>query len=142
VGEKVILWLQSEGPHWDELPEYYRAVGEPGIRLIHEKTDHVGIAAYDEEHALVGVLDFSLNFKYAQPIEQVWLITRPDARRRGWATRLYKFAQSCGFDMEAASDGSLINGLLTPDGYDFMVGRRRKSPALKPKVKIQQRTKL
>jgi hypothetical protein len=120
------LYPQSEGPYWDEVPKYFPRKGKPGLRLVRQKPDYVGMAAYDSAGALVAVLTFGLDYAFAQPIDTIWLVTRPEARRAGWATKLYAFAQDQGFDMEAASDGSLERGELTPDGYDFMIGRRAK----------------
>lgn len=50
----------------------------------------------------------------------------PDHRRRGHATALYAAISEAGIDVEAASDVSLREGLMTPLGYAFQVGRRRK----------------
>ena len=50
----------------------------------------------------------------------------PEHRRRGHATRLYLAIQEAGVDVEAASDTSLSEGFMTPLGYAFQVGRRRK----------------
>lgn len=51
-------------------------------------------------------------------------------RRRGHATRLYLAIQEAGIDVEAASDTSLSEGFMTPLGYAFQVGRRRKRPQM------------
>lgn len=53
----------------------------------------------------------------------------PEHRRRGHATRLYLAIQDAGIDVEAASDTSLREGFMTPLGYAFQVGRRRKRRA-------------
>lgn len=47
-------------------------------------------------------------------------------RRQGHATRLYQAIQEAGIDVEAASDTSLREGLMTPLGYAFQVGRRNR----------------
>ena len=52
----------------------------------------------------------------------------PKHRRRGHATQLYLAIQKAGIDVEAASDTSLSEGFMTPLGYAFQVGRRRKRP--------------
>ncbi len=50
-------------------------------------------------------------------------------RRRGHATRLYEAIAAAGIDVEAGSDTSLEFGRMTPLGYAFCVGRRRKHAA-------------
>jgi hypothetical protein len=118
------LYPQSEGPFWDEVPGRIPDHGDPGVRTVSGRQDQVDIAAYDGDRSLVAVLSFGVDRSFAQPVSPVWVITRPDALRRGWATRLYAHAERLGFDMEAASDDSLADSLMTPDGYDFMLGRR------------------
>ena len=121
------LYPQSEGPYWDEVPRYFPRRGQPGLHVVRRQADYLALGAYDEQGALVAVLTFGLDQNFAQPIDTIWLVTRPQARRQGWATKLYRFAAELGFEMEAASDGSLERGEMTPDGYDFMVGRRAKA---------------
>jgi GNAT superfamily N-acetyltransferase len=53
----------------------------------------------------------------------------PHHRRQGHATRLYEAIAAAGIDVEAASDYSLEHNLMTPLGYAFQVGRRRKRRA-------------
>ena len=50
----------------------------------------------------------------------------PGRQGEGWATRLYAELEARGIDMEAGSSASLAHGTMTPDGYRFMLARRRK----------------
>ena len=50
----------------------------------------------------------------------------PRYRRRGYATALYQALNAAGFDTEGASDRAVATGMMTPLGYAFMAGRRRK----------------
>lgn len=50
----------------------------------------------------------------------------PAHRRQGLATRLFQAISAAGIDVEAASDYSLEQNLMTPLGYAFQVGRRRR----------------
>jgi GNAT superfamily N-acetyltransferase len=52
----------------------------------------------------------------------------PEHRRKGHATRLYAAISAAGIDVEEGSDASLREGLMTPLGYAFQVGRRSKTP--------------
>lgn len=124
---RPVLYPQSDGPWWDEVPAEIPERGMPGVRAVIERDDYVAIAGYEGSGELVAVLTFGLDRSRAQPISGTWTVTRPDARRRGWATRLYALATSLGYDMEAAEEDDLVDALLTPDGYDFMVGRRAKA---------------
>jgi GNAT superfamily N-acetyltransferase len=53
----------------------------------------------------------------------------PAHRRQGHASRLYEAIAATGIDVEAASDYSLEQRLMTPLGYAFQVGRRHKQQA-------------
>ena len=50
----------------------------------------------------------------------------PRHRRKGHATALYEAMKAAGIDVEAGSDASLRDRLLTPLGYAFQDGRRAK----------------
>ena len=50
----------------------------------------------------------------------------PVRQGEGWATRLYDHLEAQGIDMEAGSSASLAHCSMTPDGYRFMLGRRRR----------------
>lgn len=92
--------------------------GPPGITRENEFT----WVARDEKGRVIGGARAHADF--SPPLLDVEVV--PEQRRKGWATRLYAEIAAVGIDVEAGSDRSLADGLLTPLGYAFQVGRRAK----------------
>lgn len=66
---------------------------------------------------------------FAGPPPSIDVEIAPKHRRKGYATALYEALDASGFDTDGASDQALRTRMMTPLGYAFMVGRRRKRAA-------------
>jgi len=125
---KPALQPPGDGPVWEDVSKFIPRRGEAGVRAHSRDESGADIVAYDERGHLVGVLSliFTDDELPSSTIAGQWVVVRDDARRRGWASKLYQYAHSVGIEVESGSDLSLSSGDMTRDGYDFMIGRRAK----------------
>ena len=120
------LYPQADGPLWEDVSKFIRRRGDPGVHLVESDEEGATIVAYNSSRQLVGVLLVEMSDIVPGEIAGIWVVVRPDSRRRGWGSRMYQCAIEAGIDIEAGSDFMLTDGTMTPDGYDFQVGRRAK----------------
>jgi GNAT superfamily N-acetyltransferase len=109
------LLRNSLVPLLDELRHYGR--GRPGI----ERVTEIYWVIRDRRGRIVAA---AKGIPDDPPVLDVEVDTA--YRRRGYATMLYEAMEAAGVDVEAGSDASLREGLITPLGYAFQIGRRRK----------------
>ncbi len=115
---------------WDEVPGDERNLRRPvGVYVEHDATydgiRSASFAAYDAEGFVGGLYVFAQTGK---PPE-LSVVIRPNARKRGWGTKLYALATSRGIDIEAGSARALKDEEMTKEGYAFMQARKRRRAA-------------
>lgn len=108
-------------PEWRQFLSY--GEGRPGAT---EENENLWVIRDQRGRPVGGARVF------AGPPAAIDIEIAPGYRRKGYATALYEALAAAGFNTEAASDHALGAGLMTPFGYAFMIGRRRKRASLAP----------
>lgn len=104
--------LQEE---WQQFLHYGK--GSPGARA---ETDDIWVVRDERGRPVGGARVFW------GPPPAIDVEIAPRHRRMGYATVLYEALNAAGFDTEGASDHAVATGMMTPLGYAFLDGRRRK----------------
>lgn len=114
---------------WDEVPGKEREERRaPGLYINNEQFDpdegirNASYLAFDEAGLVAGLY----LFQQAPAAPEQSIVVRPDARRRGWGSKLYALAAERGWDIEAGSGAALQRGEMTAEGYAFMRSRARR----------------
>ena len=109
----------DDEPLFPKLASYGR--GRPGV--THEREWWWVIR--DERGRVVGGAMVA-DMERGHPVA-IDVAVDPVRQGEGWASRLYAELEARGIDMEGGSSASLAHCTMTPDGYRFMVARRRRS---------------
>lgn len=129
---------------WVKQTAKYPKKGSPGMETV-KGDDGVTIIARDADGSLVGVLrmsddagDFADEIAYGRQSGDITaedvitdreVLVRPDARRQGWASRMYDYAEAQGYDIRTFSGTR-----ATDEGAAFSRAYRSRPAAAAPEA--------